>query len=141
MAFTEVGMESLDLDLEPISAGDCTVVRVTGDIDLSTAPGLRAALNRPGADHVVVDLRGVTFLDSTGLGVLVGALKRLRRQGGSLKVVINRGGRVRRLFELTNLSGAFDLHTSVLDAIASDTNWQAATGSRPKDWCLQRGLR
>ena len=139
MAFTEVGMESLDLSLEPISVGDCTVVRVTGDIDLSTAPGLRDALTRSGAEHMVVDLRGVAFLDSTGLGVLVGALKRLRRSGGSLKIVTS-GGRVRRLFELTNLSRAFDLHASVLDAIASDTNWQAATGSNPREWCTQQGL-
>jgi anti-sigma B factor antagonist len=134
-------MESLDLHLEPISAGDCAVVRVTGDIDLATAPGLRDALNLPDTDHMVVDLRGVAFLDSTGLGVLVGALKRLRRRGGSLKIVTNGAGRVRRLFELTNLSRAFDLHTSVLDAIASDTNWQAATGSNPADWCLRQGLR
>ncbi|HZR53600.1 MAG TPA: STAS domain-containing protein [Streptosporangiaceae bacterium] len=141
MAFTEVGMESLDLQLEPISAGACAVVRVTGDVDLATAPGLRDALNRPDADHVVVDLRGVAFLDSTGLGVLVGALKRLRRRGGTLKVVTSGTGRVRRLFELTNLSRAFDMHTTVLDAISDDTNWLAATGSDPADWCLQRGLR
>lgn len=134
-------MESLDLQLEPIDAGDCAVVRVCGDIDISTAPGLRAALDRPDTDHMVVDLRGVAFLDSTGLGVLVGALKRLRRRGGSLKVVADRGGRVRRLFELTNLSRAFDLQTSVVDAIADDSNWAAATGSDPADWCLRQGLR
>jgi anti-sigma B factor antagonist len=134
-------MESLDLQLEPIDAGDCAVVRVTGDVDLSTAPGLRDALNRPDTDHIVVDLRGVAFLDSTGLGVLVGALKRLRQRGGSMKIVADRGGRVRRLFEVTNLSRAFDLHTSVADAIATDTNWQAATGSDPAAWCLRQGLR
>jgi anti-sigma B factor antagonist len=134
-------MQSHDLLLEPVGVGDCTVVRATGDIDAVTASGLRDALNDSGAAHLVVDLRGVTFLDSTGLGVLVGALKRLRQRGGSLVIVTNRSGPVRRLFELTSMSRAFDLRTSVLDAIANDTNWQAATDGNPEGWFLQRGLR
>jgi anti-sigma B factor antagonist len=133
-------MGSLDLQLEPITVGDCAVVRVTGEIDVYTAPGLRDALNRPGSDHVVADLRGVTFLDSTGLGVLVGALKRLQRRGGSLKIVIGTG-RIRRLFELTNLARAFDMRTSVQDAIAGDAHWQAATGDSPAEWCHEHALQ
>jgi anti-sigma B factor antagonist len=134
-------MGSLDLHLEPITVGDCAVVRVAGEVDAFSAPGLRDVLSRPGSDHVVVDLRSVAFLDSTGLGVLVGALKRLRRHGGSLKIVASRAGRVRRLFELTNLASAFDLHTSVLDAIADDEHWQAATARSPAEWCHQHGLQ
>lgn len=133
-------MGSLDLHLEPICVGDCAVVRVSGELDAFSAPGLRDMLSRPGSDHVVVDLRSVTFLDSTGLGVLVGALKRLRRHDGSLKVVAGRGGRVRRLFELTNLASAFGMHASVLDAIAGDEHWQAATARDPMEWCHRHGL-
>jgi len=102
-------MGSSDLRLESIVVGDCAVVRAWGEIDLGTAPDLRDALNRPGTDHMVIDLRGVAFLDSTGLGVLVGALKRLRRRGGSLKLITN-PGRIRQLFELTKLTGAFALY-------------------------------
>jgi anti-sigma B factor antagonist len=136
-------MGSLDLQLEPIIAGDCAFVRVSGEIDVSTAPDLRDVLSRPGTDHVVVDLRGVAFLDSTGLGVLVGALKRLKKRGGSLKIVTDRG-RVRRLFEITKLTTAFTPYGSFLDAIADDPNWQAAlsaVGSKdPAEWSREHGL-
>lgn len=134
-------MEPCELHLEPISVGDCAILRVTGVIDASTVPDLRDALNRSGIVHLVIDLRSVSFLDSSGLGVLVGALKRLRRCGGSLTIVTDRFGPVWRLFELTNLTRAFDLHTSVLDAVASDTYWRAATDCNPAGWCLQQGLR
>lgn len=136
----EAGMESLDLRLEPITVGDCAVVRVSGEIDAFTAPGLRDALNHPSSDHVVVDLRGVGFLDSTGLGVLIGAVKRLQKRDGSLKIVTDRTGRVRRLFEITSLSRAFDMRTTVLAAIADDTHWQAAIGRSPADWCREHEL-
>jgi anti-sigma B factor antagonist len=136
-------MGSLDLRLEPIIAGDCAVVRVSGEIDVSTAPDLRDVLSHPGTDHLVVDLRGVAFLDSTGLGVLVGALKRLQKRGGSLKIVTDRG-RVRRLFELTKLTTAFKPYGSFLDAIEDDPNWEAAltaAGSTdPADWSREHGL-
>ena len=136
-------MGSLDLRLEPIIAGDCAVVRVSGEIDVFTAPDLRDILSRPGTNHLVVDLRGVGFLDSTGLGVLVGALKRLHKRGGSLKIVTDRG-RVRRLFEITKLTTAFKPYSSFLDAIDGDAHWEAAltaAGSRdPVDWSREHGL-
>lgn len=136
-------MGSSDLRLEPIAVGDCAVVRVSGEIDLATAAELRDALCPPGTDHMVVDLRGVAFLDSTGLGVLVGALKRLSKRGGSLKLITN-PGRIRRLFELTKLTSAFTLYPSFAAAIAGDPHWQAAltaAGSQdPADWSREHGL-
>lgn len=138
---TEAGMESRDLVLEPTFVGDCAIVRATGEIDLRTAPRLRDALNQQGTLHLVVDLRGVEFIDSSGLGVLVGALKRQRQRDGSLVVVAKRGDRVWRLFELTRMGVAFNLRTSVIDAIAEDANWRAATVCNPKAWCVQQGLR
>lgn len=133
-------MGSRDLDLTPITVGDCAVVRVTGEIDVLTAPGLREALLSQPSAHMIVDLRGVAFLDSTGLGVLVGHVKRMRRRGGTLKVVTERGGRIRRLFELTNLTGAMDLRTSVLAAITGDEHWQTAIGRNPDEWCREHQL-
>jgi anti-sigma B factor antagonist len=143
MAITEASMGSLDLQLVPIDVGDCALVRVTGEIDVLTAPGLREALNRPGADHVIADMRGVAFLDSTGLGILVGVLKRLRGRGGSLKIVLRRG-RIRRLFEITKLTSAFPLYSSFQDAIADDPHWHAALTAAgiddPADWSRKQGL-
>src|SRR6266568_9415936 len=119
---------------EAITAADCAVLRVTGEIDVYTAPELRQQvihLVDDGIRHIVGDLRGVDFLDSTGLGVMVGSLKRLRLLQGSLKLVTG-DGRVLQLFTITGLSRAFELHPSVLDAISGDPHWQAAlAGERP----------
>ena len=71
----------MDLSLSTRSEGDRTVVVVGGEIDVYTAPKLREQLIdlvSAGNYHIVVDMENVEFLDSTGLGVLVGGLKRVR---------------------------------------------------------------
>lgn len=88
-----------------------TVVEVAGQVDVVTAPRLRQALIEAqygGATDVVVDLDGVEFLDSFGLGVLVGALKRARSHAAQLVLVCSRE-RTRQLFTLTGLDAAFRL--------------------------------
>jgi stage II sporulation protein AA (anti-sigma F factor antagonist) len=81
---------------------DRLTVRVAGEVDLDTADQLAAGLD---ACHgrVVVDLAGVTFIDSSGLGTLVRARNRLASEGGGL-FVQDPSERVRRLFELTGLT-------------------------------------
>ena len=114
--------------LEAITAGDCAVLRIAGEIDVYTAPELRQQvinLADNGTRHIVADLRDVDFLDSTGLGALVGSLRRLRLRQGSLKLVTS-GGRVLQLFQITGLSRAFALHPSVLEAISAGQHWQTA---------------
>ncbi|MGQ4328656.1 STAS domain-containing protein [Streptomyces hayashii] len=78
----------MDLSLSTRTVGDRTVVEVGGEIDVYTAPKLReqlVELVNDGNFHLVVDMEGVDFLDSTGLGVLVGGLKRVRAHEGSLR--------------------------------------------------------
>jgi len=131
--------------MESVSAGDCAVLRVAGEIDLYTAPELRQRVIRlidDGALHIIADLRGVDFLDSTGLGALVGSLKRLRTREGSLKLVTS-GGRILQVFRLTGLTRVFALHSSVPDAITADQHWQAAIagqGDSAGQWCRKNGL-
>ncbi len=133
------------LHLEAITAGDCAVLRIAGEIDVYTAPELRQQvinLADNGTLHIVADLRGVDFLDSTGLGALVGSLKRLRLRQGSLELVTS-GGRVLRLLEITGLSRAFALHPSVLEAISADRHWQVALageGHTAEEWCRKHQL-
>lgn len=131
--------------MESISTGDCAVLQVAGDINSYTAPELRERVIRlidDGARHVIADLRGVDFLDSTGLGALVGSLKRLRMREGSLKLVTG-GGRILQVFRVTGLTRAFALHTSVPDAITADQHWQViieGQGDTTSQWCRKNGL-
>ena len=130
-----------DLHLETVGpCGDCAVLRVGGEIDLYTAPTLREGLSNlvaTGVRHVVIDTSDVTFLDSTGLGVLVGGLKRLRAHDGSLALA---GGqeRIVRLLRLTGLTRFFPPYATVAEAIEADPHWRKAIGDRPgsvAQWC------
>lgn len=97
-----------------------TVVEVHGEVDVYTAPMLRERLLElinGGAHRLVVDLSRVDFLDSTGLGVLVGALKRLRTSGGVLALVCPKESLL-KIFRITALDRVFPLYDSVEAATA-----------------------
>lgn len=101
--------------------GGATVVRAVGEVDVSTAPALRQKLyDVPEQATVIVDLSDVTFLDSTGLGVLVAALKRVREggAGGDLRLVVTRP-QVSKVLEVTGLSTVFSVSASVDEALGS----------------------
>jgi anti-sigma B factor antagonist len=80
------------------------VLTVDGELDLSTSPELRDALMNLGADHprIAIDLRAVTFMDSTALGVIVAAMKRAREGGGELALV-GPTGSPRKVLSITAL--------------------------------------
>ena len=87
------------------------VVAVRGEIDLFTAPELKAALGdalEAGKTKIVVDLTQTTFLDSTALGVLIGAVKRLRSRDGQL-VIVNTDANIAKTFEITGLDQIFTI--------------------------------
>ncbi len=106
MAELRIETERMPEDGESTGADDPNedrlTVRVAGEVDLDTADQLAAGLE---ACHgtVVLDLAGVTFMDSSGLGTLVRARNRLLSEGGAL-LVRDPSKRVRRLFELTGLT-------------------------------------
>ena len=96
------------------------VLRAKGDLDAYTAPGLRAQLHEATAgeaDLVVVDLARVTFIDSAGLGALVGAHRRMREAEGELRIV-RPPALVGRAFELTGLDQVLDLRDDRDHALA-----------------------
>jgi anti-sigma B factor antagonist len=95
------------------------VVSVTGELDLHGAAALRDALAPlvAGSDgDVIVDLDAIAFMDSTALGVLVAATKRLRRQGREL-VVATDDPRLRRLLEITGLLRMLAHERTLADAV------------------------
>lgn len=97
------------------------VVTVSGEVDVYTAAQLRSALEDRIADGqtaLVIDLEDVGFIDSTGLGVLVGRLKTVRKTGGWLSVVCT-SERILRLFAITGLDKVLPVHDSIDSAIAA----------------------
>jgi anti-sigma B factor antagonist len=110
----------MDLDLNVRREGDHSVLEVAGEIDVYTAPKLREKLIElvnEGSYHLIVDLEKVDFLDSTGLGVLVGGLKRVRNHEGSLELVCTQE-KILKIFRITGLTKVFPIHASVAEAIA-----------------------
>lgn len=90
-----------------------------GEVDIYTAPKLREKLVElidAGNDRVVVDLEGVGFMDSTGLGSLVAGLKRMRERDGELSIVCTREP-VLKVLGITGLDRVFSVHDSVGDAL------------------------
>ena len=111
----------MDLSLSTRVQGDRTVIDVAGEVDVYTAPKLRETLIElvaQGSYHLVVNMEEVEFLDSTGLGVLVGGLKRVRAHDGSLRLVCTQE-RILKIFRVTGLSKVFPIHDSVDDAVAA----------------------
>jgi anti-sigma B factor antagonist len=105
-----------------------SVIAVEGEIHVSTAPefsALLAAAMEDGRTHLVLDLSAVVFIDSTGLSVLLNALRRVTRAGGAMALVCS-NPTVLRLFEITRLDGTFDIHADLEPALAAV---QAAGGS------------
>jgi anti-sigma B factor antagonist len=110
-----------DITEEQVNGHGVHLVRVSGEIDVATSPALRERLQPTAGSSVpvqIVDLSEVTFLDSTGLGVLVGALKRRREAGGVLRLVIAEP-RILRIFEITGLVDVFSIFPSVEEALTA----------------------
>jgi anti-sigma B factor antagonist len=139
----------VDLTLATRPEGDRTVVEVGGEIDVYTAPQLRSALNdavADGARHLVVDMTGTEFLDSTGLGVLVAGLKRVRSAGGRMELAVDdprvlkvlriaglkrvrtmdgdlelvcASEKILKVFRITGLTKVFTIHPSIEEALGA----------------------
>jgi anti-sigma B factor antagonist len=113
--------QRLDVESLPV-ANDVAVVRLRGEADLHTAPILRDALDRAidtGVGRVVIDLTGVSFVDSMMLGVLLGTTRRSRLRGTEMRIVVD-DPHVRRIFELTLLDRVLALYPSLELAVGRD---------------------
>jgi anti-sigma B factor antagonist len=97
------------------------VFELSGSLDIATSPTVRAALNEA-SDHgnhrLVVDLSNVDFLDSTGLGALIGAQRRAKEVDGDVRVVA-REGQILRLLRITGLLKVFSVYPTLQDALTN----------------------
>ena len=111
-------MTGAELDVTVRKVDGTAVVAVAGEIDVYTSPLLQERLVevlRDGSPSIVLDLSAVTFLDSTGLGVLITGLKRCRSAEGDL-VLVTAQPNVLKVLEITGLNDVFQVHDSVDDA-------------------------
>ncbi len=96
---------------------DRYIVAVSGEVDLATSPELDIAIIsalESGTESVVVDLSDVSFMDSSGLGVIVRGLKRCREADKELDLVIT-NERVLKVFGITGLDQVIPIHASIED--------------------------
>jgi anti-sigma B factor antagonist len=114
---------AIEFEIEDRRAGEDThIVAVTGEIDLFTAPEFKQRMSRPiddGVRRLIVDLSATTFIDSSSLGVLIGAHRRLKQRDGRLVVVCDNDAIV-KTFKITGLDGVFALVRSLDDALDGD---------------------
>ena len=99
--------------------GTAYVITLEGEADLYTTPELKGELQRvmeEGAENIVVDLSATTFIDSTTLGVLIGAVKRVRPVGGSISLVCS-DRNIRKIFEITLLDRVFPIFEDRSEAL------------------------
>lgn len=101
--------------------GSVSILELYGDLDVNSAPTLQEALQQlmdDGKRLVVLDLEAVPFMDSSGLGVLVAAHRRLTAAGGRIALA-NAVPALRKVFKLTRTNRLFQLHDAVSDAVAN----------------------
>jgi anti-sigma B factor antagonist len=108
----------MDLNISTSRQHDVCLVAVDGEVDVYTSPSLKQSLiaaTEGGCTTVIVDMDNVSFIDSSGLGVLVGALRRSREASGELRLVVSRDNLV-KIFRITGLDRVFPMYATLDEA-------------------------
>lgn len=112
----------MELQLRADRKNGTTVISVKGEVDMYNAPGLKekvlSLMEDDGVKLIILDLQEVEYIDSTGLGILIGFRRRMIEGGGEMRVVI-RSKRMKRLFEVTGLTKVFGVYESIEEAAAA----------------------
>ena len=104
-------MSAKALRISVVADGDCQTVALTGEVDLNSSPQLRSRLLELIESHVgrlILDLAGVDYMDSSGVGTIVELKRKLERRGGQV-VLARLQPRVRSVFEITQLDKFFTI--------------------------------
>jgi anti-sigma B factor antagonist len=108
----------MELEIQTDSSGDVCVIKLAGEVDVYTAPRLKEALIEQiaaGCAKILVDLDEVSFIDSSGLGVLVGGLRRAKERDGAIRLVCTRES-ILKIFRITGLDKVFPMFDTVAEA-------------------------
>ena len=112
-------MEGIQLETELRDIDGTMVLDVTGEIDVYTAPQFKEAVNTiiaTGQKHLIIDMGNVTYMDSSGFGVLLSATKRLRPEGGTINLV-RCNTVIGRVLKITRLDTVFATYDNMDDAL------------------------
>lgn len=108
----------MELDIRSERDNDVCTIALEGEVDVYTAPRLKEELVsviEGGCPNVVVDMEKVGFIDSSGLGVLVSALRRARERDGVVRIVCTRDN-ILKIFRITGLDKVFPIFSDVAEA-------------------------
>ena len=117
-----MAQDTLTIDVSTARNGEVQLFALGGSLDIATSPSLRAALLEAaehGKHDIVVDLSKLEFVDSTGLGALIGAHKRATEKDGSVRLVAQEG-QILRLLRITGLLGVFAVYPTLEDALVEE---------------------
>jgi len=112
---------SMALKIDERMVGDVVIMSVKGEIDLYNAPDVKDMISDYIEDDkvkLVMNLEQLSFIDSSGIGALISSLSNLQKENGALKLV-NMHGSVRKVFDLTKLTGFFGVYDSEEEAVNS----------------------
>lgn len=116
-------MESIRLETAFTEVNGTKVLDVAGEIDVYTAPQFREAVNKildTGQKHLIINMAGVTYMDSSGFGTLLSATKRIRPQGGTVNLV-KCNGAIDRILRITRLNTVFSTFDTIAEAVNAAT--------------------
>lgn len=133
---------SLNLTVDVRHLNGHVVVALGGEVDVFGAPQLRdrlLGLIESGERRIVVDMDGLEFCDSSGLGVLIGGLRRARTNDGELSIACSRR-KILRIFRNTGLEQVFTIYPSVVAAVASTSAHGKGRGGRARSGRMKAQL-
>jgi anti-sigma B factor antagonist len=125
------GLAVMELNIGVRQVGDVAVLDLNGELDTYSCPALRSAvvnLVDRGQRNILLNMAGVEYIDSAGLGTLVGGLKRTTEHGGQLKLV-NTNSQIQKVLNITGLVRVFEQFSSEEEAIKSFVPAPTAAGS------------
>lgn len=111
----------MDLGIDVARDGGIAIIRLTGELDAYTSGRFREVMIdtiSTGAEHLLINLANVEYIDSSGLGALVGGLKRISERNGRMVIVASRP-QVRKVFEITGLEKVFSIYRTEDEALDS----------------------
>jgi anti-sigma B factor antagonist len=109
------------MEINRRESGEIIIFDINGEIDLYNAPEIKDKIKdemNKNKVNIIINLDKVSYIDSSGIGVLISSLSNLKKVGGALKL-INVYASVRKVFELTKLTSFFDIYDSEADALAA----------------------